>query len=60
MLGCVRMDCVLHGESFRTGRMKRTRNGLGDIVDEASACSTALRISFDSCSGLAIHDPVSQ
>ena len=61
VLGCDSLDCVLHGESSQAGRMKTTRSsGLGDIVDEASACSTALRISSGSYSGLAINDPVSR
>ena len=42
VLGCDSMDCVLHGESSQAGRIKTTRNGLGDIVEEASACRTAL------------------
>ncbi len=60
VLGCDIMDCVLHGESSQAGRMKTTRSGLGDIVDEASACRTTLRISSGSYSGLAMHDPVSR
>jgi hypothetical protein len=58
VLGCDSMDCVLHGESSQAGRIKTTRSGLGDIVEEASACITALRISFRSCSGLAMQDSV--
>ena len=60
VLGCDNMDCVLHGESSQAGRMKTTRSGLGDVVDEASACKTALRMSSGSYSGLAMHDPVSR
>ncbi len=60
VLGCDSMDCVLHGESSQTGRMKTTRRELGDIVDEASACRTALRISSGAYSGLAMHDLVSR
>jgi hypothetical protein len=37
VLGCESMDCVLHGESSHAGRIKTTRSGLGDIVEEASA-----------------------
>jgi hypothetical protein len=48
VLECDSMDCVLHGESSQAGRIKTTRSGLGDIVKEAIACKTALRIS--SCS----------
>jgi hypothetical protein len=46
VLGCDSMNCVLHGEYSQAGRMKTTRGGLGDIVDETSACRTALRIFF--------------
>ena len=59
MVGCDRMDCVLHGESSQAGRIKTTSRGLGDIVDEASAGSTALRISASSYSGLKMQDHVS-
>ena len=51
VLGCDSMDCVLHGESSQAGRMKTTRSGLGDVVDEASACKTALRMSSGSYYG---------
>jgi hypothetical protein len=54
------MDCVLHGESSQAGRIKTTRSGLGDIVKEASACRTALRISSGSYYGLVMQDPVSR
>ena len=60
VLGCDSMDCVLHGESSQAGRMKTTSSGLGDVVDEASACKTALRMSSGSHSGLAMHYPVSR
>ncbi len=60
VLGCESMDCVLHGEFSHAGRIKTTRSGLGDIVDEESACRTALRMSSASYSGLAMQDPVSQ
>ncbi len=60
VLRCDSMDCVLHGETFHAGRMKTTRSGLGDVVDEASACKTALRMSSGLYSGLAMHDPVSR
>ena len=58
MLGCDSMDCDLHGESSQAGRIKTTTSGLGDIVEEASACRTALRISSGSYSGLVMHDHV--
>ncbi len=45
MLGCDSNDCVLHGESSQAGRVKTTRSGLGDIVEEASASRAVLRIS---------------
>jgi hypothetical protein len=57
VLGCESMDCVLHGESSQAGRKKTTRSGLGDIVEEASACRTALRISSGSYSELVMQDP---
>ena len=60
MLGCDSMDCVLHGESSHADRMKTTKSGLGDIVEEASAWRTVLRISSGSYFGLAIHDPMSR
>ncbi len=60
VLGCESMDCVLHVESSQGGRIKTTRSGLGDIVEEESACRTALRISFCSYSGLAMQDLVSR
>ena len=60
VLGCDSMDCVLHGESSHAGRMKTTKSGLGDIVEEASAWRTAFCISSGSYSGLAMHDPVSR
>ncbi len=60
VLGCESLDCVLHGESSHAGRIKATRSGLGDIVEEASACRTTLRISSGSYSGLAMQDPVSR
>jgi hypothetical protein len=60
VLGCESMDCVLHGEVSQVGRIKTTRSGLGDIVEEASACRTALRISSGSYSGLAMQYPVSR
>jgi hypothetical protein len=40
VLGCKSMECVLHGELSQAGRIKTTRSGLGDIVEEASACRT--------------------
>ncbi len=60
VLGCESMDYVLHGESSNAGRIKTTRSGLGDIVEEASACRTALRISSSSYSGLAMQDLASR
>ncbi len=60
VLECDSMDCVLHGESYQAGWIKTTRSGIGEIVEEASACKTALRLSSGSYSGLAIQDPVSQ
>ncbi len=60
VLGCESMDCVLHGESSQAGRIKTTRSGLGDVVEEASACRATLRISSGSYSGLAMQDPVSR
>ncbi len=60
VLGCDSMDCVLHGESSQEGRIQTTSRGLGDVVDEASACKTALCMSSGSYSGLALHDPVSR
>ena len=60
VLGCESMDCVLHGESAQAGWIKTTISGLGDIVEEASACRTALRISSGLYSGLAMQDPVSR
>ncbi len=60
VLGCESMDCVLHGESSQAGRMKKTRSGLGEIVEEASACRAALRISSSSYSGLAMQDHISR
>ncbi len=39
VLGCESMDCALHGESSQAGRIKTTRSGLGDIAEEASACT---------------------
>ncbi len=56
VLGCEIMDCVLHGESSQAGRIKTTRSGLGDIVEEASAGRSALRISSGSYSGLAMQE----
>ena len=55
VLECDSMDCVLHGKYSQAGRIKTTISGLGDIVEEASACKIALRIS----SGLAMQDPAS-
>ncbi len=55
---CEGMDCVLHVESSQAGRIKKTRSGLGDVVKEANACSTALRISSSSYYELAMQDPV--
>ena len=60
VLGFDSMDCVLRGESSQAGRIKTTRSGLGDVVEETSACRTALRISSGSYSGLAMQDPVSR
>ena len=60
VLGCDSTDCVLHGESSQAGRIKTTNSGLGDIVEEASACRTAARIYFGSYSRLAMHDHVSR
>ncbi len=60
VLGYDSMDCVLHGESSQAGRIKTIRSGLEDIVEEASACRTALHISSGSYSGLAMQDPVSR
>ncbi len=60
VLGCESMDCVLHGESSQAGRIKTTKSGLGDFVEEASACRTAIRISSSSYYGLAMQDPVSR
>ena len=60
LLGCYSMDCALHGESFQAGRVKTTSNGLGDIVEKASACRTALRTCSGSYSGFAMQDPVSR
>jgi len=57
VLGCASMDFVLHGESSQVGRINTTRSGLGDIVEEASARRTVLRISSDSYSGMAMQDP---
>ena len=37
VLGCASMDCVLHGECSHAGRMKMTRSGLGDVVEEEIA-----------------------
>jgi hypothetical protein len=31
------MDCVLHGEFSHAGKMKMTRSGLGDVVEEEIA-----------------------
>ncbi len=56
VLGCESMNCVLHGESSQAGRIKTTRSGLGDIVVEASACRTALRISASPYAGLAMQE----
>jgi hypothetical protein len=58
LLGCDSMDYALYGESSQAGRVKTTRSGLGDIVEEASACRTALHISFGSYSGFAMQDLV--
>ncbi len=60
VLGYESMECVLHGESSQAGRIKTTRSGFGDIVEEASACRTALRISSGSYSGLAMQYHVSR
>ncbi len=60
VLGCESMDCVFNGESSQAGRTKTTISGLGDIVEEASACKPALRMSSGSYSGLAMQDPVSR
>ncbi len=54
VLGCESMDCILHGKSSQAGRIKTTRSGLGDIMEEASACKTALRMSSGSYYGLAM------
>ena len=37
VLVCDRMDCVLHGEFSHAGRMKMTRSGRGDDVEEEIA-----------------------
>ena len=58
-LGCDSIDCVLQGESSHVGRIKTTRRGLGDAIEQAIACRTAFRMSSGSYSGLAMHDPVS-
>ena len=60
VLGCESMYCVLHGESSQAGNIKTTKSGLGDVVEKASACRTALRISSGSYSGLAMQDSVSR
>jgi hypothetical protein len=60
VLGCESMDCVLHGESSQAGRIKTTRRELWDVVEEATACRTALRISSCSYSGLLMQDSVSR
>ncbi len=60
VLGCESMDCDLHDESSQVGRIKKTRSGLGDIVEEASACKTVLRTSSGSYYGLAMQDPASR
>ncbi len=54
------MDCVFHGESSQAGRIKTARGGLGNIVEEASACRTPLRISSGSYFGLAMQDRASR
>ena len=60
VLGCESMECVLHGESSQAGRIKTTRSGLGDIVENASACKIALRISSGPYSRLTMQNPVSR
>ena len=60
VLGCDIMDCVIHVESFQAGRIKTTSSGLGDLVEEASACRTALHISSVLHSGLAMQDYASR
>ncbi len=59
-LWCESIDCVLHGETSQAGRINTTRSGLGDLVEEAIACRTVLRISSGSYSGLAMQDPLSR
>jgi len=59
VLGCDSMDCVIHGKSSQSCRIKTASRGLGDIVEEASAYRTTLRISCVSYSGMAMQDPVS-
>ena len=34
VLGCESIECVLHGEFSHAGRMKMTRSGQGDDVEE--------------------------
>ncbi len=58
-LGCESMDCVLQGESSHASRIKTTKRGLGDAIEQAIACLTAFRMSCGSYSGLAMHDPAS-
>ena len=48
MLGYESIDCVLQGESSHVGRIKITKRGLGDGIEEAIAFRTALRMSSGS------------
>ncbi len=60
MLGCENMEGVLQGESTHAGRMKMTRRGIGDVMEKAIACRTALRMSSGSYSRLAVQDRASR
>ena len=56
-LGCERIDWDLQGESPHAGRIKTTKRGLGDAIEQAIVCITAFRMSSSSYSGLTMHDP---
>ncbi len=47
-----------HGMSSQTGRIKTTRKGVSCASEEEMAWRTALRVSFGSYSGLAMHELV--
>ncbi len=58
MLGWESMEWFLRGDSSHAGIIRTTRNGFEDVVARARACKIVLRMSADSYSGLARHEPV--